>query len=884
MLIILLAVAGGVAGLVALLLSLANLRRRVSALEARLALGGDEALPVPEAVEPEPVAASWPPERDEPAPQAPPEAAAAPAMPPPLPAAARVPSEPSLVALVWTWLQENWFYAVAAVSLALAGIFAAQYAAERGLLSPTARVMLAAAFGALLIGAGEVIRRRWGDAPETATAYLPSVFSGAGVVTLYGAVLTAQMLYGLITPAMSLGLLVMVAVLAIVLGWFYGPLLALVGLLGACAAPFLAGGAPGSEWMIAGYFGLVMLSGLSINALKKWRAVDELALIAPFAAMFQIAHLSQTWAAALAYFALVPVIGSVFLGGALRPCRPAQTIVAKLQSGAALIEIGWRDFFMRLVWIGAVAGLFSVIGAEEPQLAAALAALTGLTLLATFWSLRAPGAVDFALVAVAGLYLLAPRIVPTLVDMGEEYPAQVSATLFYLLIAAGAVISLACAWRSARGVGRDAIAWAIGAAVAGPGLLVLQEVMNAPGAVIGANTWAGIAMGFAALATLLAERAWHRDAPDRERVSLAVLAALSLIALALFIWFTKAALSVALAVLVLSAVLMDLRWKLPRLAGFAQVGVMVLVWRTLVDPGLFWGVDHARWFEIVLAYGAPALALLVAAVALRSADRPLTRAALEGGGAVVLAMGASVVLIRAFEATEHLVFGLTGASWWLAGWALLRTASVTAPKQEAGRLARFARLLRLTLGWLDLAVASLALLLALALNPLVWRSFEIVGPVFFNSMTFGYLLPGLIILAMAVTLKGLKKAVRIIFAGFGSVLVLAYLFFSVAQIWRGNRPAALPMGEGELWSYTALLLLIGAGLLGAALWRRSNPLRYLADAVLVVAIIKVFFVDAADLGGLVRAGSFLILGLALAGLAWVNRRAALASVPPAPES
>ncbi|MDQ7072084.1 MAG: DUF2339 domain-containing protein [Rhodobacterales bacterium] len=89
------------------------------------------------------------------------------------------------MAALWGWLKENWFYAVSALSLALAGVFLVQYGNEQGLLPPLARVWAALLFGIVLIGAGEYVRRRFGDETNVATAYLPSTFSGAGVVTLF---------------------------------------------------------------------------------------------------------------------------------------------------------------------------------------------------------------------------------------------------------------------------------------------------------------------------------------------------------------------------------------------------------------------------------------------------------------------------------------------------------------------------------------------------------------------------------------------------------------------------------------------------------------------------------------------------------------------------
>jgi len=135
------------------------------------------------------------------------------------------------------WLTNNWFYAVAAVSLALAGLFLVQYGMENGLLPPAARVASALLFGVALIGAGEYIRRRFGDADGSSTAYLPAVFSGAGIVSLFGGIVSARLLYDLIGPEFALVGLVVTALISIVLGWFNGPILAAVGVLGSFVAP-----------------------------------------------------------------------------------------------------------------------------------------------------------------------------------------------------------------------------------------------------------------------------------------------------------------------------------------------------------------------------------------------------------------------------------------------------------------------------------------------------------------------------------------------------------------------------------------------------------------------------------------------------------------------
>jgi uncharacterized membrane protein len=96
------------------------------------------------------------------------------------------------------WLKTNWVYAISAISLAMAGVFFVQYGMEKGLLPPAARVGMALLFGLALVAAGEWLRRRSGDGPDATTAYLPSTFASAGLVSMFAGILAARQLYGLI--------------------------------------------------------------------------------------------------------------------------------------------------------------------------------------------------------------------------------------------------------------------------------------------------------------------------------------------------------------------------------------------------------------------------------------------------------------------------------------------------------------------------------------------------------------------------------------------------------------------------------------------------------------------------------------------------------------
>ena len=86
-------------------------------------------------------------------------------------------------------------------------------------------------------------------------------------------------------------------------------------------------------------------------------------------------------------------------------------------------------------------------------------------------------------------------------------------------------------------------------------------------------------------------------------------------------------------------------------------------------------------------------------------------------------------------------------------------------------------------------------------------------------------------------------------------------------------PLRYGMGQGELYTYTVALLLLGGVLFYQALARASTAMRRAGLAVIGLAVAKVFLVDIPSLGGLTRVFSLLVLGFGLAGLAWLDRAA-----------
>ena len=138
-----------------------------------------------------------------------------------------------------------------------------------------------------------------------------------------------------------------------------------------------------------------------------------------------------------------------------------------------------------------------------------------------------------------------------------------------------------------------------------------------------------------------------------------------------------------------------------------------------------------------------------------------------------------------------------------------------------------------------------------------------------NTLFLTYALPGLILLAARRMV--LPAMVDKGFLALGIALLALYGGLEIRHFWHGAFIGGDTVLQGELYSYTVAMMLLGAGLLYQAIARRSGTLRRVAMAVIGLTIAKVFLLDAAGLTGLTRVVSFLGLGLCLAGLAWLNR-------------
>lgn len=789
------------------------------------------------------------------------------------------------------WLRENWFYAVSALSLALAGIFLVQYGIENGLLPPSARVAAALGFGAVLIIGGELIRRRFGDDEDAATAYLPSVFSGAGLVTLFGGLLAARQQYDLIGPETALICMILVALVGLGLGWFHGPLLAAVGLLGGFAAPFLVGGTSEDPTWLYGYAFVLCALGLGIDTVRRWAWISVLALAGGYVVCLLLVLSSPiTEPGYLVCVTAIAVIAIAIPNRRVVPDHSGSMVVQII--GRHRRRMPWPEFPTRLAF-GVVAVTTSILSLHWADSAAefwlGVALLVAMLLALIIWAKDAPALQDMT--ALPGLGLIwfvlvhglengavKRRFAATYAETAEaDFPMSVT-----LLVSLGALISLLAAWRSFR-AHRFQTVWAGAAVLFAPMLAITLEVGWRPAAVIGAYPWALHAIALAVLMVGLAERFARVDGQNRMRTALAALSALSALTFACVIVLSSAALTIALVGMIVTAAALDRRFNLPTMSWFIWAGVLTVTVRLVLNPGLGWA-NTAPVMEMSLVYSTATAGFLIAWWLLGPMVRPVAKLLLESAAWASGGILLSLLLLRWLEGfadgratNSHWGLGLLSVIWLLLAYAQVQRFKL------GGKL----NYLRYALAVFFASHGLWRLFQALVqANPVITtQTPPVLGPPVLNTLAVAYLLPAIVVYFSAWRITTMPKLLRQVSFGAAAALAALWLGLSIRHFWQG----AESMFEGngvtqpELYTYTIALLVIGAVLFYQSLASQSYLMRKAGLVVIGLAVVKVFLIDIAGLGGLIRVFSLLALGLSLAGLAWLNRWARLRYAPQVPD-
>lgn len=146
------------------------------------------------------------------------------------------------------------------LTLAVAGVLVVKWSIDTGILSPALRVALGFLFGLGLIAGAEASCRA-----SVSDDRIPQALSGAGIASLFGAILAANLLYAIIGDGVALVAMVAVTGLAGLLSLRFGAPSAVLGLVGGLAAPALIGSSSPNVPLLVVYVSIVSI-GMSVLA------------------------------------------------------------------------------------------------------------------------------------------------------------------------------------------------------------------------------------------------------------------------------------------------------------------------------------------------------------------------------------------------------------------------------------------------------------------------------------------------------------------------------------------------------------------------------------------------------------------------------------------
>ena len=768
-------------------------------------------------------------------------------------------------------LGARWTVWVGGVAIALGALLLVRYSIEQGFFGPGARVVLGLVLAAILVAAGEYLRRREGAPaaiPGVPAAYVPGVLTAAGTVAAFGSIYAAHALYGFIGPGIAFLALGATGLAAMLAAALHGPALAGLGLLGALAAPLLVTANRPAPWPVVVYVAVVVAAAYWLARARRWlwlalsaAAGGGLWSVALFAGVQSL----DFYHATLACFAVQVALAAAFL--AIQPHRGRPDGSAALDWPASLALVGLTIVGLLLLHIhgSAEAGDFYWIAAIVAVVAALL--LAGV--------LAAPVAVAVALtgvVALAGTAYWPAADTSRSIDQARilfdwAWPAPVEPTQFIAFCIVLALIPAAIVGKRLLDgpmLPLHIAAFHAGAATLAPlGVLIVADLRLAAGR----PSWP-IAAGAAVLGGLFAGAASRfqfvlatREAPST-RLGLGAFTASAIAALAAGLVFALdgAALTVALALAALATAFASTRLNVPALRWcVAAIGVAIagrLAWNPRIVGAALSPTPIFNW--LLFGYGAPALAFALAAGLMRRAAEDIPARVAD---ALAILFSAFLVFFEIRHLTNHGDPFARGSG--LIEQALLAISSfgfaIVLVRLDATRANVVFRWASLGAGGLGMAFAAFGLLLVY--NPFL-DDRPVEGGVFLNALLLGYWLPAALAGLLAVFAWGRRPLWYC--GGAGALAALLALLYGALELRVAFHGPRIGWEEGFTLSELGLDVAACLGLALLAIfagggWRATTAARVFFILGAVVAVL-----------GLAALGNPLVTDDAIAGGVAIN--------------
>jgi len=776
--------------------------------------------------------------------------------------------EPDYFSNLRSNFKKNWMIWLGGSCVALAGIFMVRYSMEQGLLGPTARIICSILFSVTLHVIAE-----WGRRRHRIQIHAIAALAGSASIILYAALLAALMLYQLVAPGLAFGALSIVSLFTMALAVVHGPILAVMGILGAFVVPLLVD--TDSSNIIALYAYCLIISAASFLLLRfvyrewifgftflgagAWWAIS---LGIPEADGYRGFYLT-----AFAYLALsIPNWDLRLRGKAIR--NDIRSTDMDSQESRKREKIEFVALFSILV-----AAVFSIL--TNPEITLALVEWSPLTILL----LVASGA-NLSYSRLPALFVVLQMVLWPAIGYGQnpivgESWLTLQEQTAYVWIAAW-MVSLYTVftirnlkWGIQKHHEKEELFWFGSASFIPLGwligcYLILTEMETS-------LTWAGSTVGLGIIYLLWAVRrvtaiGEHKlpQANQKDKIMSAwlILAGHLSYSLAVAFMLREASLTVALATQLVSIVWLINRFALPQLDIYLKVILAVVAARLTLNPWLLTYSTEVHWS--LWSYGGATL--LCATACWMSPDTSRLRSWLE----------LSTLHLFVLTAWTELRYWLYDGEVFAARFDLLEVSINMAlwfsvamiyyiRQQRSEHLKKIYSLL--SVGMLTLAVFAYGLVL-LVLNPL-WFAGTEIDTMFFNILLLAYGFP---VVMFAVFIRFYDQRYRsVMTTAFG---VAAFLFISIEirHFWHGNVHLDSGISSGEQYTYTIVWMIMAVLAMLAGSLKLGKQVYQAGFGLIMVVTAKIFIVDMSDLQGLLRVASFMGLGLCLLGMAYLYQR------------
>ena len=766
---------------------------------------------------------------------------------------------------------------VGGVTMALGSIFLVRYAIEAGFLGPVARITMGVLFGALLCGVGEFMRRR--NPEQKIAGYewagVPEILTAIGTFALFAAVFAAHNLYGLIGPPTTFIALGLIALASMAGALVHGPALASLGLIGAFVVPFLISSDDPKIMPVAIYILIAGAAAITVARLRLWRWLAVAAAIGWlfYGFLFEIGAKGDDQFIVLGYLMAVSA-GVIFTfvislyPRSLAMAQPIDKMATVLLALFALPWIGQGQFAHHPIIATAEIVLLVAVPMVLACYYSAVRYVVFLPVLAALVRFAQFDTSTDALVNIdAALQQTAPDDFLSRIDL-----SVLGWVALFLSLAtfAGAL------WASLKSVSRAVVA--SGAMVFLVGIFVVTY-----GRVDGFETSTFFALvafaGFVACRAggeyLSKAFAGFDEEQSKSRsgaLAAFMVASLIFLGLAAAIFFEKASLTVAMGLLVPAMAFTYWQHRLFVLRALTPFFVIPYGLRVFADPLISQNdLSETPFFNVLTyGYGVPMIGFIYAALVLTSRGRDLFARLMQAIAIASVSVTAAMIALHLVEPTFR--FTQNDKQLLLCAVLVLVGGGVSL---GLTRLASQAKDDFLSWGSIGISLAGVAmgaLGLFIWQNP-VWNNVDISRGLILNELNFAYLLPFLLYGLIAWQSKGKRPDWYVVaISVYSALLGAAWVNFFIHHIFHLGNFSSNVISDAQQYTYSAVWLLIGIGVLAIGLYTRSKTWRAVSGLLIAVVVVKVFLVDMSELTGFLRALSFISLGAVLMAIGYFYQR------------